>query len=234
MARKHDIVVAFAEAARRLRSGHKLPPLADLEHSFVRETYLPVAVLANIPDANVDAFLRELARLVTSFQAMSGVDHGRRKHKAAINEFRAATARLLRAIERLERHELSATVDTLYNVYLRGQWPERYQAGTNSPLDDCKREIKVLGVTAGFLSAEEVPGGGKNTRQKKLVSRIWQMPEEYGGSLTYDKHGDGGAGSGTLAEVLAFLKAGMPSFAWTDLSPSTIERLRPKSLDQKR
>ena len=80
-----------------------------------------------------------------------------------------------------------------------------------------------------FWPTRELPKRGEN-RTKILLRNIWLAAKKFGGRLTYDKHTE----RGTLVEVIKFFH--MPVMAkrlqtpriWTVLSPSTLDRLRPR------
>jgi hypothetical protein len=84
-----------------------------------------------------------------------------------------------------------------------------------------KHQLQTLLNAAQFLSTVRLPKRGKN-RTKEFITGILRIVEMNGGNLTYDKN----TNTGTLAEAVAFFRAEMPPESWTDLSPSTLQRLK--------
>ncbi len=84
-----------------------------------------------------------------------------------------------------------------------------------------KYQLKTLMESAQFLSELRLPKRGQN-RTKNFVSGLLRIVAMNGGSLTYNKN----ANEGSLAEVVALFRASMPRGSWTNLSPSTLQRLK--------
>ena len=204
------------------------------------DPYLPIAQSAKIPAAKTGEFLYNVSQAVLLFEWQSKTDDDRRKLKAAINKVRVGTNGLLRALERLDKHkDGSAMLDCLFiraqrrnnrsirwskrqwAMYFGGSWAGVMPDG--GPLGECGRQIDLLGKAAQRASIEELPKGVKN-RTRTLIAQIWELAKHAGGELSYDKNSN----TGTMADVIAFLRERMPARFWSTLSPSTIERLRPK------
>lgn len=197
---------------------------------FLREKYLPVARLAKIPPKNFLAFAKELDSHVDNFEDRSITDDNRTKLNMQVNELTKAE-RMILAIEKLEKREerddlsIGSPIDISFSLQTGGV-----------RLEDLKRELSVLRSIAKFYSAEHVPKQKEN-RTKILIQKVWLTAEKYGGELTFNKHGNGGKGSGTLINSLDLLYDHMaqdqsrqpyPTISRTKLSPSTIDRLRPR------
>ena len=214
--------------------------MAAKPDNVVGDRYLPIARYAKIPATKTGGFLYNVNTAVMVFEWQSKTDDDRRKLEAAINKVKTGTNGLLRALERLEKHkDGSAMLDcfffcvprlnkrsirwskTQWDSYFGGRWADVMPEG--GPLGECRRQIELLGKAAKRASIKELPKGVRN-RTRTLMAQIWELAEHAGGELSYDKN----ANTGTMADVIAFLRERMPPRFWKNLSPSTIERLRPK------
>ena len=193
------------------------------------EPYLPVAKLANIPAEKNISFLYSVHAAVNIFQMSSQVDVESRKFKDAIRGVETASAGLLRALKYLEDQKAGVFLDARFSVRLQddpktrltdSQWDlfrsTNYKLWT---LDDCKRRIVALeGVAKDLI--RRVPKKSEN-RTKQFIARILELVYGSGGNLTYNKNKH----TRTLAEVYEFFRARAPAGTWTNLSPSTLDRL---------
>lgn len=181
------------------------------------DPYLPIAKSAKIPAAKIRWFLSSVNRAVMLFEG--AYDDDRRKLKAATHKVKIGTSALLRALEYLDGHQGgSAMLDRFLRVE---QMHHGDRVMPEGALGECRVQIELLGKAAA--SIEELPKGVRN-RTRRLIAAIWELAEQCGGKLSYDKN----ANTGTMADVIAFLRERMPPRFWKNLSPSTIERLRPK------
>ena len=213
------------------------------------DSYLPIAKCAKIPAAKTGGFLYNVSEAVLLFESLSKLDDDRRKLKPAINKVKLGTNGLLRALKHLDGHSGgSAMLDCLFvrtrrmdqlfgvkqkdhrdprwskkqwDFYHDGRWADVMPEG--GPLGECRAQIELLGKAAKRASIEELPKNARN-RTRTLIAQIWVLAEHAGGKLKYDKNNN----TGSMADVIAFLRKRTPARFWTNLSPSTIERLRPK------
>lgn len=193
-----------------------------------------VAHYAQIPEENVDPFLEEICKHCNEFNWGAQMDEARRKLKAAVNEIRTISKRLLRAVEYFEGLEGSHSIDLYLYVpdFPLDEWVTTLSEKESMapPLFWCKRPLTVLKNTADYLSEEHLPKRNGN-RTKILIENIWRTAEKHGGELTFSYDKSSKRISGTLMKVLAHVREQMTSQGsrplWTDYSPSTIERLRP-------
>jgi hypothetical protein len=185
----------------------------------VRKQLLPVAVIASIPSDNIDAFLKELAGHVANFEIESESDSLRSKHRIAINGLITATARMIGAIEHVQKYKETETMELFF--YCLSTDPDATSRGVlREWLPYLKRQLTLLqGQVKPFLTSE-LPKRGEN-RAKILLKHIWLTAWKFGGDLTYNKHANPGK-RGTLEEVIEYFR--MPR---ENLSPSSLDRLRP-------
>jgi len=194
-----------------------------------------VAHYAQIPEENVDPFLEEIFKHCNEFNWGAQMDEGRRKLKAAVNEIRTTSKRLLRAVEYFEGLEGSHNMNLYLYIpdYPYDEWVATLSTEESMapPLFWCKRPLTLLKNTADHLSEQHLPKRNNN-RTKILIEKIWRTAEKYGGELTFSYDKSSKRISGTLMKVLAYVREQMTSQVsrplWTDYSPSTIERLRPR------
>jgi hypothetical protein len=198
-----------------MASNVDLTPTAAQERLYIRGMFLRVAEIAAIPPENVDAFLMELGGPVSHvfiFESELVADNFRNQRKAAINDLVNATSKMIDAIERVQKYEQPSYADpndAMFAGILRLK-----------SLADLKQKLAALHENATHFSTSELPKRGEN-RTKIFLRDVWASVEKFGGRLTYDKHSE----RGTLTEVIAFFD-GMSG--WTKLSPSTLDRLRPR------
>jgi hypothetical protein len=190
----------------------------------LRNDFLPIATIAEIPPENVDAFLMEFAgHFSFNFHWKGRYDGTRQNYETTIGNFRAAINKLLRAVNRMEKCGITDPFDDFYNSIVEERWPERYDGRAHPSLSDLKRELDIFLSAANFLSSDELPKRGEG-RTKIFLGHIWLTADKFGGKLTYDNHSN----CGTLTEVIAFLRNNRLGPPIEDLSPATLNRLRPR------
>jgi hypothetical protein len=231
MEKKHNVV--YLRGAQGVEA--LVQTLSPDDVGCLFEDFSPLAIIAAIPPDNVDAFLREVYdHVYCTFKGGLEIDSFRRQRKLAINNLVTATGRMIRAIECVQRclpadPEAMSQADAWFLIQLCMHEVEKderlgHDHQDPEPLDSLKRELTALLGRVQFLSAEGLPKRGR-TRTNVLLQNIWLTAKKFGGRLTYDKRSE----SGTLVEVKEFLHK-VPGLAHllTDLSPSTLDRLRPR------
>jgi hypothetical protein len=206
-------------AKRGRRAVAPLPAPLDPEDSFLRETYLSLAELALIPPENGDLFLREVSYLHGQFCLLAMWDGDRVRLQARVNEVRAVAHRLQRALLALEsRGELG-----LLDLHMERDHSSDPTAldWTGKQVEEFQRHLAKFLKGAQSLSTGALPKRG-NGRTRSFMLRLLRAVECHGGNLTLDKN----VGGGTLVEAQALLKALSPPGSWTDLSVSTLQRLK--------
>ena len=186
----------------------------------LRAKFLPIAIIAEIPPGNVDEFLMEVWDYDRIFDAQVEGNRCRDQRRPAINGFMNAADRMIYAIERVQKYEkteITEAADVVFaaNFRLKGA----YHPQGRPSLADIKRELTDLRDWAE-LFLMEFPKRGRNST-KQFLGNIWATAEKFGGGLTYDKKLE----RGTLTKVIEFFK---DMDGWTKLSPSTLDRLRPR------
>src|SRR5262249_11901120 len=98
MAKKRTNVADLREArGQRIEA---VPP-ADGDAANLRVYLLEVAIIAAIPPDNVDAFLKELADHMFTFNFELGNDRTRRQSTIAIDELATAAKEMISAIDKV-------------------------------------------------------------------------------------------------------------------------------------
>jgi hypothetical protein len=231
MAKKRINVIDLREARETLRRDTEAMLREDREATpgspdwwlgdDVWEDFLPVALIAEIPPCNVEAFLDQVASgYFLEFKHSSEKDSIRRDRQFAVHKLMLATRNMLAAIEYLERQikinpSDDAKADKTLGFYLSGRMD----------LGALHSELARLYGSVKSLSANELPKRGES-RSRTLLKNIWHCAEKkYGGKLTYYKHGNGGKGAGTLTEIIEFFS---DLSGWVTPSPDVLDRLRPR------
>lgn len=220
--------------------------------SFIKETFeefLGVALIAEIPPENVDEFLTEVVMYVNAHESSVAKDAVRRQRRIAVNNLINATSRMIHAIEVVEKYtkpgihvienperytksgavkpayakeEMVRTGETFFHEFLGlGEFKSTFGS-----LADIKTKLTALHDIAGNLSTTNLPKRRENrttNRTAILLKNIWANARKFGGDLTYDLKSD----RGTLVEVIEFLRNEL-GLVLEDLSPSTLERQRPR------
>jgi hypothetical protein len=223
MAKRRVVAEAREASAEDVEAREKLE-----QHiiSLARQhgNFEPVARMAGIPPDNKDAFIADVALATVDFRSAQHFDRLVKQRRLAINEFVKALAKFLCAIERMRKYEKTELTDIINDLAFHTCFGlgERFhaEAGLTS-LADIQHELTGIQRSAIVVTASELPKVREGATQI-FLKNIWAAAHKHGGKLTYNKHSH----RGSLTEVIRFCGT---MEGWQDLSPSTLDRLRPRT-----
>jgi hypothetical protein len=163
---------------------------------------------------------------------------------AYLDKYRYASFMLNTQIDsRLEERDLpdflyasqrEEIIDSVMNSLPKGAPQDALRQAWNSAIDSAmepetpqtaalKHQLKILTDAVQFLSTANLPKPRKGqNRTKSFIAGILRIVKSNGGNLTYNKNNH----TGSLADVYEFFRAKMPAGTWTDLSSSTLQRIK--------
>lgn len=223
MGKRNDVVAREAQR-QALKDAYGITPAENTKHydaAFLRWELGQLALIAEIPPNNLNAFLADVADCVYMLEAMLEVDRIVEERRPAISEFVKASGRMLRAIDGIQKYEKTEPEPGDVGSHF-SMWFGLYanvlptQPPIGQSLASIKRALAYLHDKTKDLLTSKPKSGERRTTI--CLRGIYEAAKKHGGKLTYDKK----TGRGNLTEVMEFLSE---LEGWQDLSPSTLDRI---------